>query len=255
MERKSNYRTCPWCGKEVARCFKRHLASHGKSQEDYILKINNLSEFPRCKCPGCENKVGYDPCNYSLHEYCSRECKTKERSILGTHQWKHGNRKLDENGKDLILQNMIKNGTLHSLKENRRILPNGMDEIIYNGRKTKLERDNYNNVQRKSDSKGFVYLLVSLEYDRVKIGSSRVSEKRTFRRFSEQGEIPIDRILFEEFESLEKAREFENELLLKYHDKLMPLKEFKGIHGWTEWFSIQILDDLLNTYSFIDYQN
>lgn len=254
MKRISNYRECPWCGKKVARCFRRHLASHGKTPEDYVLKVNNLDSFPKCKCPDCNNKVSYNPLSYEVYSYCSRECKTREKSILGTHQWKHENREFDENGKDKIVQDMIRRGTFHSLKSNRTILPNGMDEIIYNGRKTKLERNNYNNVQRDSISEGYTYLLVSEELNRIKIGSAVKSDSRPFRRFTEQGDIPISKIFIKEFKDLKEARKLENDLMLKYHENLSPLKEFKEVHGWTEWFSDSILNDILNTYSFIDYQ-
>ena len=113
---------CIYCNKEISiNRFKVHLKGHNKSLLDYLLKLNELDEIPKCKF--CSSSVNYNV--HGFYNICKSEsCKKKNKSERmhlenlrrkseGTHPWTKENRSKDENGNDIqgqkIKETRIKN--------------------------------------------------------------------------------------------------------------------------------------------------
>jgi len=277
MNRKVIFRTCPFCGKPIARCLKRHLSKHNKTVEDYCLTINNLTSFPKCKNPTCNNLVYFNQNNPDkLYEFCSRECATNYFVITGTHHYLKSNRELDENGKDKITQEILKRGNNPLLSKNRKLDENGKDIIAQKGSetRTKLKLNPFlkeNSIKYKIHEKSMLSKSISGKYTGkktgnqnsvlyiglfkkehlIKIGVSRNLSKRLYT-YKLSG-IEFDEIKTKENIETEnyKLEEFLKTKFNKFRKTLNseiyknPVEKTFQTLGHTEWFSDEIYNDVL----------
>lgn len=255
--RKVVYRECPWCGKKIARCFPRHLMEeHGKTVDDYMLKVSGLTEFPECENPGCHNKVGYNPLYYTWYHFCSRSCQALAKSAKGEHHYQHQNREKLPDGRDAILAKIVDSGKDAFSKHNRPRDEYGRDPVTRKSIKSRLENGTYNDVQMGSvDSPGYVYLIICDKLGKFKVGSGRPYQKglKYRRLYGYPEDMGTLRFKILDTQTEKEARQIEIDILLKYFDDMLPLTEHKELHGWTEWLPIKVLDEVLNSYNFNDY--
>lgn len=283
-----NLRKCPWCDTEST-FIGRHIKSHhNKTKEDYYMYINNLDEMPKCGYSKCENKVKLRANSLSeTDKTCCRNHAGLYEVENNISPLTSNNRPLDENGKDIYSTNAaltsIKNGTHALIKSNRKKDPiTGKDIIstktflsqIKNGTFNFSRENRYNELGQdkflwsyiKNSSYGscistwsrsinefaYLYIIISKDLGKLKIGVTRNPKNRigTFKYLG----INIDELYMIKYKESDIAK-YEAELHLRYIDNLnvLNIKDNKNykLLGYTEWFSITILDDLIKSLNLI----
>lgn len=229
MEINKIKRICPWCNEEFTYLNKHINSVHNKCQQDYYMKINNLTEMPNCKLNGCNNKVKVIPSDMDkCREFCCGSHSNKYRintwNSKGINPFSKSNMKVNE---------LTGKYDLHEKAHEAR---------LNNGSYTRNKIGDPNKTST-------LYIGVFNKENIIKLGISKDLYKRM--GCYKSGNIIFDsKIIFESTEDVIVKLEAElqeifinNKAILdinKYHN---PINTYMTL-GHTEWYNIDILNEI-----------
>lgn len=241
------YTKCLWCDWEGDKKIWQHISKcHGKSREDYALKVLGLEEIP--KCPICGKDCKLHPHELKFKRACSRSCTNKLKFLEGDHNFNKLDFKTKSEISKRVVEEQLRNGN-HPFQSGN--LPR--DSEGRSIRHSELNRslvDSGNHSYQKSEidpsRKSTLYLGVF--GDRVKVGRSRNLRER-IDRFRRNGIVFSDMYTLEGDEM--SIHSMEVDFKKKFKDSRKPLCKEKypnpnGISlGHTEYFDMSIYSDAL----------
>lgn len=158
----------------------------------------------------------------------------------------------DENGNSIshkrgAIKRTIE-GTNRFLKKNLNYDENGISDIYKLSRISQELSHRYNTRIGDESKNSVVYLLYSEPLNLIKIGSSCNLDKRLHN-------LELEGIIISKVKIYKSNQKDCLELENKLHRKYIDYNRFidKNISGYTEWFSLEIKDELFNDSKFNDY--